>query len=268
MPQRDPSLLTTGQAAKLCSVTPDTILKWVKRGRLRGGRTAGGHYRVEREELDSFILASRPANTSAQHISESYPRTLRCWEYLSDRGDVRDDCQQCVVYRVRAARCFLMANLEQDVGHARRFCQSSCEECVYYRRVNGLATNVLLITTDDDLIAQLSEERDESVALCFARNAYEASAIIHDFRPAFVAIDTERIVAGDTELLDCLTADPRVPALRVVLVVPRGMADRQRDRPNNDPVVDVLEKPFGIRRIAAVISSFPVDFLTLEDSNL
>ena len=48
MPEDKSNLLTTGQAAKLCSVTPDTILKWLKRGRLNGVRTAGGHYRIER----------------------------------------------------------------------------------------------------------------------------------------------------------------------------------------------------------------------------
>jgi excisionase family DNA binding protein len=35
------NLLSTGRAAELCSVTPDTILKWIKRGRLSGVRTAG-----------------------------------------------------------------------------------------------------------------------------------------------------------------------------------------------------------------------------------
>ena len=27
-------LVTTGQAAKLCAVTPDTILKWIKKNRI------------------------------------------------------------------------------------------------------------------------------------------------------------------------------------------------------------------------------------------
>lgn len=264
--QRKTDLLTTGQAAKLCSVTPDTILKWVKKGWLKGGRTAGGHYRLERGELESFVRVSRPPESLPPQVSDHQPRSLRCWEYLSDRGTVKQDCEKCVVYRVRAARCFLMAGLEPDVGHARRFCKSSCEECVYYRRVNGLATNVLFITTDDELVKRLSVERDESVSLCFARNAYEASAIIPDLRPAFVAIDTERIPAGDTELLDCLAADPRVPGLKIILVVPQGLSGDEQDRLKSDLVVNVLKKPFGTRRIAAVISSFPVDFLTPEDS--
>ena len=129
-------------------------------------------------------------------------------------------------------------------------------------------TNVLVITSDDEIIGRLSAEGDERISLRFARNAYEASAIIHDFRPDFAVIDVESISSGDTELLDSLAADPRVPGLKVTLVVPPGTTGRKHVWSKNDLVVNVLEKPFGSRRIAAVINNFPVDFLTPEDSNL
>jgi len=266
MPTREPNLLTTGQAAKLCSVTPDTILKWIKKGRLNGVRTAGGHYRIERRHLEPLALASNRAEIAPHHIPDYHPKNLRCWEYLSDGGAIRDDCQQCVVYRVRAARCFLMAALEPDVGHARRFCQTTCDDCVYYRRMNGLAVNVLVITSDDKLMDRLSTEQDESVALCFARNAYEASAIIHDFRPAFAVIDPGSVPDTDTELLGSLATDPRVPGLRIILVAASGRKGRRRPTPKSDLVVSVLEKPFGTSRIAAVINSLPVGSLSLEDA--
>ena len=268
MPADKPNLLTTGQAARLCSVTPDTILKWIKKGRLSGARTAGGHYRIQRGDLEGLVGVPTPAETAPRQLTECYPQTLRCWEYLGDRGQVRDDCRQCVVYRVRAARCFMMTGMESDVGHAHQFCQGSCEDCSYYRRVKGMATNVLLITSDNDLIDQLAGEEDESISLCFAKNAYEASAIIPDFRPAFAAVDVEGTPAGDNELLDSLAADPRVPGLRIILVVPQGTTGRSDGRVGHDLVVSALVKPFTSRRIAAVINSFPVDFLTPEDSNL
>ena len=44
-------LLTTGKAARLCSVKPDTVLKWIKKGVLPATRTIGGHYRVEEQDL-------------------------------------------------------------------------------------------------------------------------------------------------------------------------------------------------------------------------
>ncbi len=79
--------LTTGQAARFCSVKPDTILKWIKRGRLRAERTAGGHYRIQRQELEPLIL--RPRATADPRTNPVFPgNPLRCWEYLgaSDRA--------------------------------------------------------------------------------------------------------------------------------------------------------------------------------------
>ena len=51
--------LSTGKAAKALSVTPDTVLKWIKSGKLDARRTAGGHYRIhpgeiERPQIESF----------------------------------------------------------------------------------------------------------------------------------------------------------------------------------------------------------------------
>jgi excisionase family DNA binding protein len=262
------NLLTTGQAAQLCSVTPDTILKWIKKGRLEGVRTAGGHYRIERRSLELLVPSARPGEGVSRQFFDGYPQGLHCWEYLSERGVIRDDCRQCVVYRVRAARCFLLADMETDVGHARRFCESSCEDCAFYRRIKGLATKVLFITSDDDLIAELTTEDSEGVALCFARNAYEASAIIHDFRPAFVAIDVERAPSVDAELLDSLATDPRVPGLRVILVVPPGTKRRRRRLPRGDLVASILEKPFGTRQVAEAINTIRVNSQALEGATL
>lgn len=84
-------ILTTGQAARLCSVTPDTILKWIKSGRLEAHRTAGGHYRIKRRHLsDLELVPPRPRNFSY------------CWEFYSSDGSIQAKCKNCVVYRTRA----------------------------------------------------------------------------------------------------------------------------------------------------------------------
>ena len=74
---------------------------FVKKGRLRAMKTAGGHHRIEYRDLESFLLAHRvggeapPANAAAA-------QPVRCWEFFSDHGVIRDACKECVVYRVRA----------------------------------------------------------------------------------------------------------------------------------------------------------------------
>ena len=53
-------MLSTGKVAKLRSVTPDTVLKWIKGGQLPAIRTAGGHYRIARRDLDGHLERRLP----------------------------------------------------------------------------------------------------------------------------------------------------------------------------------------------------------------
>ena len=266
MARRDASLLTTGQAAKLCEVTPDSILKWIRKGRLRGVRTAGGHYRVRLGDLQPHLPPGGLENVSAE-MSICLPQKLRCWEYLSDRGAVRDDCKQCVVYQVRAVGCFLMAGLGPEIGHARRFCQTSCQDCVYYRRVTGRAVGVLVVTSDKGVIECLAKEPNENIAIRFARNAYEASAVVQEFRPAFAVVDEGLLATGQSDLLEWLAGDPRLPGLRMILAVPPGRAGRSRHKKKQHLIASIIEKPFTLRQISAVVGRFPVDSLPREDGN-
>jgi len=125
MAQENGKLLTTGQAAKLCAVTPDTVLKWIKKGRLSASRTAGGHYRVALPDLEPFMAgfgqkSAGPTPGLPEPVppppdgTKGEPDEVPCWEFLSDDGEVREACRQCVVYRVKATRCFLMAGLDSD----------------------------------------------------------------------------------------------------------------------------------------------------------
>ncbi len=262
MPTKTSRLLTTGQAAGLCSVTPDTILKWIKKNRLPAVRTAGGHYRIDPRDLDPLIVEPTQLRVSTQTSADCDPKRLRCWEYFGESGTVRDECHDCVVYRVRASRCFLMAGMDSDIGHSRRFCQKSCDDCVYYRRVNELATNVMIITQDDDLIDNLAAEADDRVTLRFARNGYEASAMFHDFQPAYAAVDVDFVPTRDTHLLDSFAADPRVPGIGVILIVPREMTGRKRRTLAHDLVVGMLEKPFSSVQFAELLERLPARSLS------
>lgn len=258
MGQEDRVWLTTGQAARLCSVTPGTVLNWIRKGRLEGFRTAGGHYRIRRDELRT-VLARGEAPGSAPAPGGPELDALRCWEYLGDGLSPSEGCQECVVYRLRAARCFRMAALGPEIGHAREFCPTSCERCPYFQRVAGLPTRVLVVTADPMIPEEFASRDDEALVLRFARNAYEASALVEEFLPAFAIVDqdTHPALGG---LLESLARDRRLPGLKIVVarsrhVPPRplGEAERFVDRR--------ITKPFGPRQIADVIESFPVEKL-------
>jgi len=270
-------LLTTGQAAKLCAVTPDTVLKWIKKGRLKASRTAGGHYRVALPDLRPFMagfgqrgddprtLVKVGTAVSSHDGTGPSGEEVSCWEYLATDGEIQEECKQCVVYRVRATRCFLMAGLDGNVGHARQFCHGSCEDCVYYQRLRGGNALVLFITADQKLESQIECFDEGSVTLRFARNGYEASALIQEFRPEILIIDLEGLPEQGFGLLDSIAADPRLPHVRVILVVPPGMLDRVLQRPRHRLVVSVLEKPQVCGHIAQIVNGSLVPLPSLTE---
>ncbi len=49
------AVFTTFEAAKLCHVSPLSIINWVNAGRLPAFRTPGGHRRIRREDLARFM---------------------------------------------------------------------------------------------------------------------------------------------------------------------------------------------------------------------
>ncbi len=241
----------------MCAVTPATVLNWIRTGRLEGIRTPGGHYRIKLEKLRPLLSQQKTPNLKLERPPGDAP--LRCWEYLSEGGAVRDECVNCVVYRVRASWCFQIATLGIDSGHARRFCPTSCDDCAYYRRVVGLPTNVLIVSSDPDLRERLEAEADEGIVLRFARNAYEASAAVETFLPAFAVVDLEFTAARENGLLESLARDPRLPGLKTVAAVRRGRSNRKGSLNGSSFIAGRIEKPFDLAQIQAVIESFPVE---------
>jgi len=249
--------LSTGQAARMCAVTPATVLNWIRTGRLEGIRTPGGHFRIKPEKLKPLLGQQSSPNLKLKRPTGDAP--LRCWEYLCEGGQVREECLACVVHKVRAGWCFQIASLGMDSGHARRLCPTSCDDCAYYRRVTGLPTNVLIVSSDSDLRARLEEPEDEGIVLRFARNAYEASATVESFLPAFAVVDLETSAARENGLVESLSRDPRLPGLKTVVAVRRGRKRRGGSLTGSPFIAGRIEKPFDLTQIHAVIDSFPVE---------
>jgi len=122
--------LTTFQAADMLSVSPDAVLKWIKSGKIIAYKTPGGHYRIEKKEIDTIIK-----KTDAPPLSETGTTTKRfpyCWEYNGQKNCNENDCENCLVYKARALKCYEMSALPPEFGHLKRFCKSSCFTCEYY----------------------------------------------------------------------------------------------------------------------------------------
>jgi excisionase family DNA binding protein len=69
----DREYLTTFEAAKMMLVTPDSVLKWIKSGKLAARRALGGHYRIERSKIEALLKGSEelasPESTHNQKAS-------------------------------------------------------------------------------------------------------------------------------------------------------------------------------------------------------
>jgi excisionase family DNA binding protein len=251
-------LLTTGKAARLCSVKPDTVLKWIKKGVLPATRTVGGHYRVE--EQDVLLALSRDDGSESRKGETALcSRPMRCWEYMNNSPGT--ECQACVVYKTHATWCFRMVGVVKGSGHAKRFCSGLCQECPYYRRVHGLPTNVLVISQDESLIQDLAKRESEGVAFRFARRGYDASAIITVFRPAFVVFDQAILEHLGMALLDALATDPRALGARILVAIRKGSMGF---RLHNRAVYATIEEPFDADEIVAIVNRIPVETLEPE----
>ncbi len=211
---------TTGKAAKACGVTPDTVLKWIKRGKVKALRTAGGHYRINSDSLDPFIIKEKKSDapvdlTGLQKKSDiSY-----CWEYHSRNGIIKAGCRDCMVFRAKAEKCYMMAGLGQDAGHLGICCQESCTTCEFFRFINKSKFNVLIITDNEDMKSKLRSEPHSELAFEFSCCGYETAMVVQDFRPDYIVIDDSMQKFVTEEISRHLLKDQRIHGAQIILAV-------------------------------------------------
>ncbi len=237
--------LSTGQAAKVCSVTPDTILKWIRSGRLPARRTPGGHHRIDRRDLDE-ILPVALAAIQAKPAGPGDTDFFYCWQYKG-RGELLVGCRDCVVYALRAQRCYEVTKVAPELRHDKLFCAVSCEQCDYYQQTHEQGTNVLVVTGDAKLAEKLRNDAAQaSFNLEVADGAYACSAIVERFRPDFAVVDYALGPQLSWDITTRLTEDARIPFVRIIFA--GAVAELPTDCRN--VLFARLAKPFGIEDLA------------------
>jgi len=210
--------LSTGKVAKALSVTPDTVLKWIKSGRLPAIRTAGGHYRVAREEVDRLV-----ASDSGLHEPPNKRKFVHCWEFYGTGGSPNARCLDCLVYRAQAIRCYEMSGLEAETGYVGAYCTTSCDECEYFRDVVRGCRKVLIVSESSDLRQRLRDDSaGSSLEVKFADSEYECSAACAEFKPDYVVIDGALSKRERSSLCSHVSADPRIPGVTIILAMPES----------------------------------------------
>lgn len=212
--------LSTGQASKALAVTPDTVLKWIKQGKLSAVRTAGGHYRIPESVVVNFLNQVEPPPLEPE---ASVPKNglLYCWEFFAASGKLRKECQDCLVYRAQALKCYEMNHLPKESGFKGGGPKGSCEQCAYFHHQLGRPFNLLVITDNEECRESLSKEKgSERFSLQFANCEYECSLLVERFRPDFVVVDCGMQEEKCRELCHHLANDPRLQSTLIVLATP------------------------------------------------
>jgi excisionase family DNA binding protein len=125
--------LTTFEAAKIMSVTPDAVLKWIKSGILEARRTPGGHHRISRKSIDDLLNKNEKKHPSEEK-QQLFPY---CWEYNQRFNNCSGDCEDCLVYKISAKGCYKISHFPTDFGHLKLNCDSTCEDCNYYKYIHS-----------------------------------------------------------------------------------------------------------------------------------
>ncbi len=117
---------STGQAARYCFVTGDTVLNWIKNGSLDAQKTPGGQYRIRVSSMYAFM---RKHEMDTALIEAEHNIRPLCWEFNCRRQGALG-CQQCLVNRSGAPRCWEL----REVLHPTDARPEQCEQCDYFRR--------------------------------------------------------------------------------------------------------------------------------------
>ena len=206
--------LSTGETAQFFSVTPDTVLKWVKAGKISASRTPGGHYRIRRNLINHDINTDEVQ----QHAQKRESPFRYCWEFKAKFGKVQPGCHKCIVYRSRTKRCYEMSNLPYEAGHSKLFCSGTCDDCDYYNLVSGQKHNVLVVSDRSNLRVILeADSKKANFNLEFTDCEYHCSMIVEKFRPDFVVMDCSLGDKRSREFAKNIAQDPRIPFVRVIL---------------------------------------------------
>jgi excisionase family DNA binding protein len=92
---REKSVFTTFEAAKLCHVSPLSIINWVNAGRLPAFRTPGGHRRIRRDDLARFMRDNGIPLPEELRDGSGRPRVL----VVDDEAGIRDVVSQSLANR-------------------------------------------------------------------------------------------------------------------------------------------------------------------------
>jgi excisionase family DNA binding protein len=205
------STMSTGKAAKICGVTPDTVLKWIKRGQISAIRTPGGHYRVKTESLKPYVTELELSEADICVAGD----TSYCWEYHAANGDVKTGCRECKVFKAKAERCYIFAGEPDGSSN----CAECCLKCDYFQYINKQIHNVLVISENEELVEKIDGSFSKRYNIKYTCCGYETATVIQDYHPDYIVIDDSMDKSKTEEITKYMIKDPRLHGAQIILAV-------------------------------------------------
>ena len=248
---KNKDFLTTSEAARLLSVSPDTVLKWVKAGKIKSRRTLGGHFRIPTAALD---VPSGEEKSGIAGVVRSNDDFVYCWEYLARDGEIKPECHECITFRSRSQRCYELRDLPEGFGCLAMQCADQCEDCEYYRLVQGSLINILILSESGHMGQDGDAgDQDNEFNIKYVSDEYEMASTIQSFRPDYIVIDCGIGKKRTASLCTNLFNDARMPVARIIL------SSKSRDLSEycDKDVFGWIRKPISISRLRSCIKSVP-----------
>jgi excisionase family DNA binding protein len=236
--------LTTTQAARILSVSPDTVLKWVKAGKLSAHRTLGGHYRIPHDALQ--VQSEKDIGLVSGNLQAVQPAHQYCWEFHSVDGSVSSECLKCITYRSRSRRCYEFADLPEGIGFLHLNCKTTCDECEFFQLVSEQSPNILVCSESDGIIRDRDRiDTCESMNIRVVGSEYECATVMESFRPDFIVVDCAIGGKRSRRLCSSLYNDSRIPVTRIIL---SSRTKQLKDYCENE-VFAWIRKPFTTQQL-------------------
>jgi len=244
---------TTTEAAKLLSVSADTVLKWVRADKIESYKTPGGHARIPKEAIERLLLDMKNVDEEISNETETREQFFRfCWDLFSKDGRIKEECLNCKAYLTRASRCFEMLKIPKQLEMLNLKCNLECSECEYYKLTQRKELYILLISASKDLVETLEKEvKDSHLVLKCVSTEYECAASIDKFRPDFIIVDSALGSTVTRELIQSLANDKRIPITRTVVCSRTAKVDDYCD----SEIFGWIKKPFTLRQVEEFIEN-------------
>ncbi len=243
---------TTSQAAEVLSVSADTVLRWVKSGKIESYLTPGGHARIPHQAVRTILQRSDAQARPREAAADTAPSHLFCWDMQSEQGRITESCRQCATYRSRSGRCYRIRCDCEDFAGLHLRCQDPCDDCSYYRVTRRRPVRAMLVSPSGHLRRGLSTQATETdLDFCAVDGAYACSTEMQEFRPDYLVVDCAFGTSRTREICRHLLDDRRLPITRIILASPRAKLRENCDR----EVFGWIRKPFNVGQLRSLIDS-------------